>query len=242
GGGRVGGSPLPPRRTPWLSGLDALQLVVVEKLVTRRWKQRRGGRANTDSDHTLVELAKLVDQRCEVTVAGAHDEGRHVVADERELDRVDRHLDVGGILAHGAHPLRHLDQLDVGPGEHPPVLVEVGPVRIRPPDHDSPPLGQGVGDRTYIEGHAPEGLAGADGEVLVAREQRDAILVVHSGRLGRTAVGARTEMVRAPSWCCPDQIRRTRAACCPRSLVVTSNSTRWFSSRLRNPLASMAEK
>src|SRR5262245_25419317 len=103
-GSRRGRSSLPPRRTPWLSGLDALQLVVVEELVARRWKQGRRRRPNTDADHTLVELAELVDQRREVAVARAHDEGRHVVTDERELDRIDRHLDVGGILAHGAHP------------------------------------------------------------------------------------------------------------------------------------------
>src|SRR5690606_17268506 len=160
--------------------LHTLEVVVVEELVAGRRQQRRGGLAHADPDHPLVQLAQLVDQRGEVAVAGADDERRDVVADERQLHGVDRHLDVGGVLAGRAHPLGHLDELDVRAGQHPPVLVEVGPVGIRPPHHHAAPLGEGVADGPQVEEHAAEVLPRPEGEVLVVQEECDPVLVVHA--------------------------------------------------------------
>ena len=116
-------------------------------------------------------------QRREVAVAGADHERRDVVAFERQLDGVDGHLDVGGVLAGAAHPLRDLDQLDLMAGEQPPVVVERRPVGVGPPDHHPPALGEGVGDGPEVERRHAEPLARADGEVLVVEEQGDPFVV-----------------------------------------------------------------
>ena len=90
-------------------------------------------------------------ERREVAVAGAEHEGRDVVTLEAQLDRVDRHLDVGGVLAHHAHALGDLDELDVVAGEHAPVVLEAGPVGVGPPHDDPAPLGERVGDGPEVE-------------------------------------------------------------------------------------------
>jgi len=58
--------------------------------------------------------------------------------------------------------------------EHPPVLVEVGPVRVCLAGDDAAALGQGVQNRTQIELQSPQVVARADGEVFVVDEQGDA--------------------------------------------------------------------
>ena len=126
-----------------------------------------------DADHPLVELPQLVHERGEVAVARADHEGGDVLALERHLQRVDRQLDVGGVLARGAHPLRDLDQLDVMTGQGAPVLVEVGPVRVGLACDHPPAFGEGVQHRSKIELHAPQVVAGADRQVLVVQEQGD---------------------------------------------------------------------
>ena len=79
---------------------------------------------------TLVQLTELVDQGGEVAVPRADHERGDVVTLERHLERIDRQLDVGCVLPRRPHPLGYLDELDVSPREHPPVLVERGPVRV----------------------------------------------------------------------------------------------------------------
>ena len=124
-------------------------------------------------------------ERGEVGVAGADRERGDEAALVGELDGVDGHLDVGRVLPRAPELLRDLDQLDLGAGEQPAVLVEVRPVRVRPPRHHPPALGQRVGDRAEVErGHA-EAVARPDREVLVVEEQRDALVVVdHTGLMG----------------------------------------------------------
>jgi hypothetical protein len=159
-----------------LPRLDPFQALVEEELVARRGKQRGGRRFDTDADDALVELAELVHQRREVAVAGAEHERRDVVALEAELDRVDRHLDVGRVLADHAHALGDLDELDLVAGEHAPVLLEVRPVGVGAPDDDPPSLGKRVGDRPEVERTA-ESITGADREVLVVEEERNSFVV-----------------------------------------------------------------
>src|SRR5262249_7373732 len=108
-------------------------------------------------------------------------EGRDVVAFEGQLDRVDGHLDVRRVLAGRAHALRDLDQLDLVAGQHPPVVGEAGPVGVGPAHDDPPALGEGVGDGSEVEDAATERLTGADREVLVVEEQRDALVVGRHG-------------------------------------------------------------
>ncbi len=122
-------------------------------------------------------------ERGEVAVAGTEHERGDVVALEAQLDRVDRHLDVGCVLADRAHPLRDLDQLDVMAGEHAPVLVETRPVRVRPANDDASPLGERIGYGPEVELLQVELLLGADREILVVEEQGDAFFVVAQASL-----------------------------------------------------------
>ena len=116
-----------------------------------------------------------MDQRGEVGIPGADDEGGDVFAFEGDLDGVDHHLDVCGVLAASPHPLRDLDQLDVAPrqlltgiGEHPPVGIGLA-------GDDTAPLGEGIADRFEVELHPPQRLPHADGQVLEVDEQGDAL-------------------------------------------------------------------
>ena len=63
----------------------------------------------------------------------------------------------------------------------PSVLVERRPVGVRPARHHPAALGQRVGDRAEVERAHPEAVAGADREVLVVEEQRDALVVGDHG-------------------------------------------------------------
>ena len=119
-----------------------------------------------------------MDERREIAVARAEHEGGDVVALERQLDRVDRHLDVGRVLAHHAHLLRDLDQLDVVARQLATILAEARPVGIGTAHDDPAPFGERVGDGPEVERRAAHLLPRADREVLVVEEQRDAFFVV----------------------------------------------------------------
>ena len=133
-------------------------------------------------------------ERGEIAIARADHERGDVVALERHLERVDGELDVGRVLAGRAHPLRDLDQLDLAPGEHPPVLVEVRPVRVSLARDHPAPFGEGVEHRTQIELRA-DVVASADRQVFVIQEERDSFFVgIHPaslpcgpGRAGRSS-------------------------------------------------------
>src|SRR5699024_10363884 len=160
--------------------LHPFEPVVEQELVTGGWQQPGGGLLHPDSDHPAVQLAQLVHQRGEVAVPGAHHEGGDVVALEGHLDGVHHHLDVSGVLPGGAHTLRHLDRLDLVPGERPAVFVEVGPVRVGPARHHPAPHGERIGDRSEVERHPTEVLPRPQREVLVVEEHGHALFGVHT--------------------------------------------------------------
>ena len=176
-----------PARALRRDRLDAFEALVEEELVARGRQQRRRRRLDADTDHAAIQLAELVDQRREVAVAGAEHERRDVVTLERELDGVDRHLDVGRVLADHAHALRDLDELDVVARELAPILREARPVGVGAAYDDPAPFGERVGDRAKVERARAARFPRADGEVLVVQEQRDAFLVVsgHGGGFTR---------------------------------------------------------
>jgi hypothetical protein len=138
-----------------------------------------------------------VDERGEVAVAGAEHERRDVFALEAQLDRVDGHLDVGRVLAHRAHALRDLDELDLVPGELAAVVGEARPVGVRAPYDDPTAFRERVGDRSEVEVGPAERFARADGEVLVVEEQRDAFVVG-----GHAAPCSRGRILSLPHRCC----------------------------------------
>jgi hypothetical protein len=101
--------------SPWaacsVAAAAAHQVVVVDELVAVGDQQVGGGVLDADADHRLVVLAQLADQRREIRVAADDDEGVDVLLRVAEVERVDDHADVGGVLARLAH-VRDLDQLE----------------------------------------------------------------------------------------------------------------------------------
>ena len=91
--------------------VGAHQVVVVDELVAVADQQVRAGVLHADADHGLRVLAQLGDERREVRVAADDDEGVDVRLGVAEVERVDHHADVGGVLARLAH-VRDLDQLE----------------------------------------------------------------------------------------------------------------------------------
>ena len=159
-----------------LEARGALDAVVEQELVAGAG-QHRGGRAlHADTDDALVELAKLAHQRREVAVTRHDHERRHEIARECELHRVDRHLDVRGVLAHTVGALRDLDQLDVRIHHAAPVLTEEVPVGVGASNDQASPLGERVGQRLRVEAQAD--AARADRDVLVVDEDREPFLVL----------------------------------------------------------------
>ena len=140
-----------PARALRRDRLDTFEALVEQEFVARGRQQRRGRRLDADADHPAVQLAELVHERREVAVAGAEHERRDVVALERQLDRVDGHLDVGRVLADRAHALRDLDQLDVMARQLAAILGEPRPVGVRAAHDDPAALGERIGDRAEVE-------------------------------------------------------------------------------------------
>src|SRR5699024_4002805 len=116
-------------------------------------------------------------------VAGADHEGGDVVAFEGHLDGLDHHIDVGGVLAGGAHPLGHLGQFHLVAGQRTAVLVEVGPVGIGAAHHHASADGERIGDGTEVEGHPAQVLPRPQREVLVVDEYGQTIFGVHAATL-----------------------------------------------------------
>src|SRR5690606_5431980 len=83
---------------------------------------------------------------------------------------------------HAALPiLGHLDELDLVAGQRPTVLVEEGPVRVRPAYDAASAQRERVGDGAEVEGD-PQ-VPGAQGEVLVVEEYGQAFFGVHPATL-----------------------------------------------------------
>jgi hypothetical protein len=60
-------------------------------------------------------------------------------------------------------------------GEHPAIVVEVGPVGICTTHYHPAAFGECIGDRPQIERHTAKVLARTDREVLVVKEQGNAV-------------------------------------------------------------------
>src|SRR5699024_11675291 len=119
-------------------------------------------------------LPQLVHERGEVAVTGAHHEGGDVVALEGDLDRIDHHLDVGGVLAGHAHPLGHLDQLDLVTGQGTPVLIEEGPDGVRAAHHGAAAHGERIGDQSVDEVRASQAVTAAESESVEIQDDDNA--------------------------------------------------------------------
>ena len=132
GSGRFACRPL-ARAAP--GALLAHEVVVVDELVAARDEQVRGGVLHAEPDDALVVLAQLRDERREVRVAADDDEGVDVRLGVAQVESVDHHADVGGVLA-GLLDVGNLDQLESGVVHAGPKILVALPVAVGLLDHD----------------------------------------------------------------------------------------------------------
>jgi hypothetical protein len=158
----------------FLLRVDTFEIVVEQELVTSG-RQELGGRAlHSYTNDLLVELSQLVNQWREIGVTGADHKRGHVLALKGNFDGVYSHLDVGGVLSGGTHPLRDLDQLDMASSQGLAGVGEHRPIRICPTRNHTATLSKGVGDRLEIEFHATQRIPRADCQVFKVNEQCNA--------------------------------------------------------------------
>jgi hypothetical protein len=89
----------------------AHEVVVVDELVAVGDQQIGRRILDADADHRLRVLAQLRDQRRKIGIAADHDERVDVRLRVAEVERVDHHADVGGVLPRLAY-VRDLDHLE----------------------------------------------------------------------------------------------------------------------------------
>jgi hypothetical protein len=80
-------------------GFPAHQVIVVNELIAVVDEQIRGGVLYADTDDGLGVLAQLADQGREIGVAAQDDKGIDVPFGVAQIECVDDHADVGGILS-----------------------------------------------------------------------------------------------------------------------------------------------
>ena len=104
----------------------------VDEFVAGAHQQRVRHVARADAQRVLAVLTQLGDERAKVAVAGDDDKGVDLVALDGDLERVERHADVGAILA-GAHA-EDLQEVDRVVHQVLAVAGEATPVTVR--SHD----------------------------------------------------------------------------------------------------------
>src|SRR3990172_7859816 len=164
GDGLAGAPPLP-------SGF-AHQVVVKDELVAVGNEQVRGGLLHADSDHDLVVLAQLADQRREIGIAADDHEGVDVRLGVAEVQRIDDHADVGRVLAGLAH-VRDLDQLECRLVHDLLEVLVTFPVAVGLLDDDVPFEKQALQHLPNIE----------FGVLRVAHAQRDILEIAEHGHV-----------------------------------------------------------
>ena len=122
------------------------------------------------ADHELVVLTQLRDQRREIGVAADDDERVHVLLGVAEVESIDDHADVGGVLAGLAH-VRDLDQLEGGLVHRALVVLVTLPVAVGLLDDD-----------VALEKQPLEHLADVErGDLHVTHAERDVFEVAEHG-------------------------------------------------------------
>ena len=91
--------------------LLAHEIIVVDELIAVGHEQIRGRILHPDTDDTLVVLAQLAHERREVRIAADDHEGLDMRFGVAQVERIDDHADVGGVLS-GLTDVRDLDQLE----------------------------------------------------------------------------------------------------------------------------------
>ena len=125
---------------------------------------------HADPDHPAVVGPQAGHERREVGVSGDDHEGvdaRIVVA---EVQGVDDHADVGGVLA-GPAAGGDVDELEPGLVHGPLLLVVAGPVGIDALEHDPSFLEHTLEERTDLERHP--GLPCTDRDIVEVDEDGD---------------------------------------------------------------------
>ncbi len=96
-----------------LRALLAHEIVVIDELVAVIEEQIGGRVLDPDPDDRLGVLAQLAHQRREIRIAADDDEGVDVALGVAQVEGIDDHADVGGVLARLAH-VRNFDELERG--------------------------------------------------------------------------------------------------------------------------------
>ncbi len=166
------------RRRPLLL---AHQVVVEDELVAVGDQQVGRGVLDADADDDLVVLAQLGHERREIGVAADDDERLHVRLGVAEVERVDDHADVGGVLAR-LPDVRDLDQLERRLVHRRLERLVAVPVAIRLLDDDAALEQQALEHLADVE-LLVIGVADAERDVLEIAEQR------HVGDVGGVGHG-----------------------------------------------------
>src|SRR5258708_960645 len=167
--------------------LLAHQVVVVDERVAVGDQEVGGGLLHADADHGLVVLAQLAHERREIRVAAHDHEGVDVRLGVAEVERVDHHADVGGVLARHAH-VRDLDQLERSLVHGRLEFLVAVPVAVGLLHHDAALEEQALEDFADVELRVLR-FANAEGDVLEVAEDRH---VLGGGGSGHCAIIGRT--------------------------------------------------
>ena len=132
------------RAASWSAAAVSLERVVdaefaqrrldVDELVAGSHQQRVRHVARADAERVLAVLAQFGDERAEVAVAGDDDEGVDLRTLDGDLECVERHANVGAILA-GAHA-EDLQEIDRVVHQVLAIAGETAPVAIGTHDRD----------------------------------------------------------------------------------------------------------
>src|SRR6185312_862363 len=164
-----------------LGGLLSDQVVVVDELVAIVDEQIRGRILDAHADDRLVVLAQLADQRREIRIAADNDERIDVPLGVAQVQRIDDHADVRGILARLAY-VRDLDQLEGRLVQAAFELLVTVEVAVRLFDHDVPLEQQPLEHLLDIEARIA-GIPGAQGDIFKIQKHR------HGG-VGSSGIGS----------------------------------------------------
>ena len=140
-------------------------------MIARLDQHLAGGLPQPYPHHRFAVGAQLPRDGAEVAVAGHKDEGLDLRMGEGGLQRIDHHLDVGGVLAVARTVAKQLRQFDSVFDEVLLVLLEAGPVTVGAANDDaSPPFRHGH-DQTQITFAVD--VFRRDGNVLKIDENRN---------------------------------------------------------------------
>ncbi len=142
--------------------------------------QHLAGRlAQSQADDDFAIGAQLARDRAEVAVAGHEEKDLDLWMGERGFQRIDHHLDVGGVFAMARAVAEHLRQFD-GVSEQILLIAAVaGPIAVGAADDAASPLLGRFHDHIHLA--FAVNLLGGDGDVLKVDKDGDLAIFLFGG-------------------------------------------------------------